>query len=71
MNVEIISVGDELLTGLVVNTNASMIAGMLVQAGHSVRRVTAVGDDEPALLGALETAVKDNARAHRRPRSHA
>jgi nicotinamide-nucleotide amidase len=60
MNVEIISVGDELLTGLVVNTNASMIAGMLVQAGHSVRRVTAVGDDEPALLGALETAVKDN-----------
>ncbi len=60
MNVEIISVGDELLTGLVVNTNASMIAGMLVQAGHSVRRVTAVGDDEPALLGALESAVKDN-----------
>jgi nicotinamide-nucleotide amidase len=60
VNAEIISVGDEILTGLVVNTNASMISGMLVQAGHAVRRVTAVGDDEAAISGALESALNEN-----------
>jgi nicotinamide-nucleotide amidase len=60
VNAEIISVGDEIMTGLVVNTNASMIGSMLVQDGHDVRRITAVGDDETALLAAFDSAMKEN-----------
>jgi len=43
--VEIVSVGNELLTGRVVNTNASWIADRVTRLGGVVRRVTAVGDD--------------------------
>ncbi|RLF22651.1 MAG: competence damage-inducible protein A [Thermoprotei archaeon] len=43
--VEVISVGNELLTGRVVNTNASWIADRVTRLGGVVKRVTAVGDD--------------------------
>ncbi|MCS7140164.1 MAG: molybdopterin-binding protein [Candidatus Nezhaarchaeota archaeon] len=42
---EIISVGNELLSGRVVNTNASWIADKITRLGGVVRRIVAVGDN--------------------------
>jgi molybdenum cofactor synthesis domain-containing protein len=43
--VEIITVGNELLSGRVVNTNASWIADRVTKLGGMVKRITTVGDD--------------------------
>jgi len=56
MHAEIISVGDELLTGLVVNTNAAFIAEQLTRAGHEVRWITTVGDRHDDLFQAFQQA---------------
>ena len=45
MTAEIISIGDELLIGQVINTNASWIAGELNKVGILVSQVTAIGDN--------------------------
>jgi len=50
MNAEILSIGDELLIGQVVNTNASWLGEQLSLLGVDVRRITAVGDDRSQLL---------------------
>jgi len=50
----IITIGDELLIGQVVNTNASTIARQLNGAGVEVIRMLTVSDDEAGIVGALE-----------------
>ncbi|HNS47596.1 MAG TPA: molybdopterin-binding protein, partial [Bacteroidales bacterium] len=47
---EIIAIGDELLIGQVVNTNAAWIAAELNAIGIEVVRMTAVGDDRAEIL---------------------
>jgi nicotinamide-nucleotide amidase len=42
---EIITIGDELLIGQVVNTNQAFIAERLNEIGVGVGRMTTVGDD--------------------------
>ncbi|AKV75051.1 damage-inducible protein CinA [Metallosphaera sedula] len=42
---EILTIGNELLTGRTVNTNASYIASRLTLMGFSVRRITAIRDE--------------------------
>jgi nicotinamide-nucleotide amidase len=61
MNVSIVSIGDELLIGQVVNTNASWLGQTLTAAGCSVRSVVAVGDDHDAIATALRRAAKESA----------
>jgi nicotinamide-nucleotide amidase len=56
MTAEIISVGDELLNGMTVNTNATFIAEVLMKLGFSVQRISAVGDCEAHIIEALERA---------------
>ncbi len=56
MQAEIISIGDELLIGQVINTNQAFIAQQLQTVGIEVRRMVTVGDDESAILTALEEA---------------
>lgn len=56
MRAEIIAVGDELLLGQVVNTNATFIAHHLTQLGLDVQWITAVGDDRQRLLEAIRLA---------------
>lgn len=53
MNVSIINIGDELLIGQVVNTNASNMSQMLIAAGMDVREVVTIGDDAEAIRTAL------------------
>jgi len=59
---EIISVGNELLIGKVVNTNASWLAERLARLGVAVRRITVVGDN----LSEISSCVKE--ALSRRPR---
>ncbi len=56
MNAEIINIGDELLIGQVVNTNASWLASELNKAGISVVQITAIADDDQAIKTALDEA---------------
>jgi len=56
MNVEIINIGDELLIGQVVNTNASWMAEQLNLAGFRVHQVSVVGDNSDHIAEALGLA---------------
>lgn len=58
MEVEIITIGDELLIGQVVDTNSAWMGQMLGDAGfHVVRKIT-VGDKEEDMLDAFSSAMK-------------
>ncbi len=53
MNIEIINIGDELLIGQVVNTNASWMGEQLSLAGFKVHQFTIIGDTREHILEAL------------------
>ncbi len=53
LSVEILSTGDELLTGQVVDTNSPWLMDRLWDLGIMVRRKTLVGDDRDDLRGAI------------------
>lgn len=50
----IITIGDELLIGQVVDTNSSWIAQQLISIGITVLRRVAIGDDRQAIINALD-----------------
>lgn len=56
MKAEIINIGDELLIGQVVNTNASWMAEQLSLAGIDVVRITTISDNEGDILQSLKDA---------------
>lgn len=56
IKVEIISIGDELLIGQVVNTNASWIASELNKNGIAVSRITAIQDSGNEIFEALNNS---------------
>ncbi len=58
MRAEIISIGDELLIGQVINTNQAYIAEQLSGVGVAVARMTTVGDEEESILKAFEHALE-------------
>lgn len=60
MNAEILSIGDELLIGQVLNTNASYLGAQLSLLGITVRRVTTVGDRIEELLDAFTRAWQEH-----------
>jgi len=60
MNIEIINIGDELLIGQVVNTNASFMAKELNKAGFNVNRVTTIADDAQEIEELVEKALENS-----------
>lgn len=56
MNAEIITIGDELLLGQVVDTNSAWMGLKLADAGVSIQRRTAVGDDASEIVKAIDEA---------------
>jgi nicotinamide-nucleotide amidase len=56
MLAEIITIGDELLIGQVIDTNSAFIAKQLNKIGVSVYQITSVQDDKPHILRALKDA---------------
>ena len=57
MNTEIITIGDELLIGQVVDTNSAWMGRELEQEGFRVSRKMAVGDREEDIADALNSAL--------------
>ncbi|MEO8149295.1 MAG: competence/damage-inducible protein A [Bacteroidia bacterium] len=58
MLVEIITIGDELLIGQVVDTNSAWMSQQLNFAGFKVKQITSVSDDEQHIINALDEAAK-------------
>lgn len=58
INVEIISIGDELLIGQTINTNASWMGAQLASNGIKVSHVVTISDTWEAITTALEDAYK-------------
>ncbi len=56
MQAEIITIGDEILIGQIVDTNSAFIAQELNRVGVSVYQITSVQDDEQHILDALKEA---------------
>lgn len=57
-NISIITIGDELLIGQVIDTNSAWMAQQLNTAGMAVVRRVAVGDNKDAIINALEEEQK-------------
>lgn len=56
--VEIITIGNELLIGKILNTNAHWLAKRITSLGLSVRRITVVGDDLNEISSAVREAIQ-------------
>lgn len=56
MNAEIITIGDEILIGQIVDTNSQWIGKQLNKIGVSVYQISSIEDDEQHILNALKEA---------------
>jgi nicotinamide-nucleotide amidase len=57
MRADILSIGDELLIGQTINTNASWIGKELSMRGIRIMQTTAIPDDEQKILEAIDSAL--------------
>ena len=58
MLAEIITIGDEILIGQIVDTNSAFIAKELNKIGISVYQITSIQDDKAHILNAFNDAAK-------------
>lgn len=57
VKVEIITIGDEILIGQIVDTNSAWMAKELNKAGFELAQITSVHDDEKHIINSLESAL--------------
>ena len=57
-NAEIISIGNELLIGKTINTNAAWLARKLTVLGFNVKRITTIGDSIDEIVSVLREAIR-------------
>jgi nicotinamide-nucleotide amidase len=57
MHIEVVTIGDELLLGYTIDTNAAYIARVLAVEGVEITRRTTVGDTAPAIAAAVREAL--------------
>lgn len=60
--IEIISVGKELLTGRVLDTNSHWLAGQVTLLGGQVKRMATVDDEVEAIAAEIRTSMGNGAR---------
>src|SRR5437016_1356619 len=58
MLAEIITIGDEILIGQIVDTNSAWLGTQLNLAGISVKQITSISDDKAHIFKALHLAEK-------------
>lgn len=58
MNSTLINIGDELLIGQVINTNAAVMAKMLGAAGIGIERTVTIGDEPSAIRDTLRDCLE-------------
>ncbi len=59
MKAAILSIGDELLAGSIVDTNAAWVAQAMLDLGYVVTEMRTVGDDRDAIAAAAESLVAE------------
>lgn len=59
MQVEIINIGDELLIGQVINSNAARMGKALLNGGFTTRRIITISDKETDILDAINHRLPD------------
>ncbi len=59
MKVEIIAIGDELLIGQTVNTNASWLGQEFSLRGYQITRALSIADDPTQIIAALDAVLPD------------
>ena len=60
MQADIITIGDEILIGQIVDTNSTWIANQLESAGVKVRQITSVSDEKEHILSTLDSSLKSS-----------
>ena len=55
MRAELITIGDEILIGQIVNTNAVFLAKALNKIGIEIAQITSISDNKEAIINALES----------------
>ena len=58
MGVSIVTIGDEILIGQIVDTNSAWIAQRLNEVGLQVNKIYSIPDTETAILRTLKRAAK-------------
>lgn len=59
MNSKILTVGDEILIGQIVNTNAAFLGDVLFSIGIPVEKSVTIGDDETMLLNEFQDSINN------------
>ena len=57
MKVELVTIGDEILIGQIVNTNAVFLAKALNKIGIEITQITSISDDKQAITDTLDDTV--------------
>ncbi|NLO71234.1 MAG: CinA family nicotinamide mononucleotide deamidase-related protein [Porphyromonadaceae bacterium] len=58
--IEIITIGNEILIGQIVDTNSAWMSMELNKAGFPISQITSIHDDEKQILSSLENAFSNN-----------
>ena len=72
MTAEVITIGDEILIGQIVDTNSAFISKELDEIGISVQQITSIQDNKEHILKSLQDASQRSSGGHyyRRSWSH-
>jgi nicotinamide-nucleotide amidase len=57
MKADILTIGDELLIGQVIDTNSKWIAEQLNAIGFTIRQITSIGDDKEQIVNTLDSII--------------
>ncbi len=58
MKVQVITIGDEILIGQIIDTNSAWMGAQLNDAGFDIQNITTVSDEEQAIKDALDQAFR-------------
>ena len=60
MKASIITIGDEILIGQVIDTNSAWLGSRLAELGHSINEVVSIKDDRESIIKTLERVVPES-----------
>jgi nicotinamide-nucleotide amidase len=57
LQIEIITIGNELISGHIIETNANLVSDAVFSTGAQITRIVSVGDDKEAIVATLREAL--------------
>ncbi len=60
MKIHIVTIGDEILIGQILNSNAAFIGDLLNNNSYQVTSSSVIGDDEHSIISEISSAIKEN-----------